>query len=302
MNTRICCAALALGLVATPALAGSSSAPSWRTVELPPVGREVVAEATGKSAAGNANIDDLLQPVSLSVSPGVNELVYVARDNLNRIVTPFSHPEVKGPEGMTVDVHDNVVYIAPGGKAPVSVYITEKGEETVAINLTLVPEEIPTREIRLMPKGGRMPIAAGSAVKAQQWEQSHPYIDTVRLVMRDIALERIPQGYNLRRTDSSDRVPVCQPPTGVQVSFADGQTMGGANLEVRIGTVTNRSGGAVELLETWCAQDLGVAAVSFWPHVVLAAGQTSEIYVALRRGGSERSSASIRPSLLGGSR
>ncbi len=79
----------------------------------------------------------------------MNEIVQVAQGHLNRIVTPFENPKVTSTSPATTEARDNVIYIGTSGTSPVTIFITEKGSEDLALSLTLIPKQIPPREIFL---------------------------------------------------------------------------------------------------------------------------------------------------------
>ena len=124
------------------------------------------------------------------VAPGVNTLVPISINQINRLVTPFEHPVVQKvkQEGVTVNVKDNALYVSTSDSNPASLYISEKGDESVAISVSLVPQKIAPVQATLMlsrklnntSTSGVMPAAynnyGGSEVKARRWEQKDNYI------------------------------------------------------------------------------------------------------------------------------
>tara|TARA_R110002051_G_scaffold299268_1_gene366395 strand:- start:4680 stop:5408 length:729 start_codon:yes stop_codon:yes gene_type:complete len=235
----------------------------------------------------------------LVMTPGVNELVPIAVNHLNRIVTPFAEPAINTTSNATVTIEDNVVYVATNEENPVTVFITQKGSQARALSLTLVPRRIPPRELFLELEGGASQAVMIGNPKAERWETSQPYIDTLRSVMRSLALGDIPQGYTLHDTNTQQRLPSCQQP-GFSFRFAGGQTMVGHRLSVSIGVATNVSGQPLEFKEQSCG-DWDVAAVAAWPRNVLAPNERTEVYVIRRSDGvAPQSSTNARPSLLGG--
>ncbi|MEZ5936102.1 MAG: hypothetical protein R3F54_30205 [Alphaproteobacteria bacterium] len=54
----------------------------------------------------------------------------------------------------SVETSANVIYVAPSGPALITMFLTETGDESVSISLTLQPRQIPPRELRLeLPVG-----------------------------------------------------------------------------------------------------------------------------------------------------
>lgn len=236
----------------------------------------------------------------LLVKPGVTEIVPIALGHLNRIVTPFDHPVAKTTSTAAIHREGNVLYVAPKSETPVGLYITEKGDESVAISVTFVPKKIPPRDITLTLKSDLAVVGRYSKDKATKWERAHPYEDMLRQTFRQIALGQLPQGYALRPAVPAARRSCLGPEAeraGVRFSFDRGQLLTGARIEVAVGVARNTGAKPVELKETWCAAE-DVAGVAFWPEVVLEPGQATEVYVAFQRQPPKPSTAE-RPSLLG---
>lgn len=228
---------------------------------------------------------------------GVNEIVPVAVHHLNRIVTPFVTPEVKTGANADVSIEDNVIYVATAESTPVTLFINEQGNQDVSLNLTLVPRKIPSREIFLHVEDGvATPNFRGSA-KANRWEKSQPYIETIRSLFRGLALGELPQGYRLGKFPNSKPAPGCAM-EGLDFTFRGGQQLMGHNLQVSVGVVSNTGERPLEIREAVCG-GWDVVAVAAWPTNWLEPGEKAEIYVAERMNRSTKA-VSKRPSLLGG--
>jgi len=241
------------------------------------------------------------QKNDIAVIPGVTEIVPVALGQLNRIVTPFERPELKTTSQAATRVDGSVIYLAPKTETPVGLYLTEKGDESLAISITLVPKRIPPREIRLSLAADAEGLGYHSREKARRWEEAYPYEETLRNLLRQIALGQLPPGYALRASVPPARRTCAREEeakrAGILFDFERAQMLVGAHLEVAVGVVHNTGERPVELKESWCAGD-AVAAVAFWPEVVLEPGQATEVYVAFQRLPPRPRSAQ-RPSLLG---
>ena len=227
--------------------------------------------------------------------PGVNQMIPIAMYHPNRIVTPFKHPQVisttltggtKENDCGEVCVRGNVVYVSTDKNYPVTAFITEKGNDGVALSLTMIPKRIPPREVELrVPDDIQEKIATGGAVtgsesQAEAWETSMPFVETVREAFHLIAKGEVPPGYTLRNIRSSDALPVCKQP-GLAVRFKGGQMLIGSKLNFYVGVIENIGRTPVEFREQHCG-NWNVAAVAAWPLKVLRPGQKSEVYVAVR--------------------
>ncbi len=243
--------------------------------------------------------EDTSRPIKIDMKPGVTEIVAVAIGHLNRLVTPFSEPNVVTTSDAMTKVSGNVVYVSTD--KPATLYITPKGDETVALGLALVPQRVPPREVILtLSDQGRGWKTSQSAAKAEAWEKDQPFLDAIRFVMRDTALGRVPPGYDARSLSREDRTPVCAAPSGVTITFTGGQLLRGAALEAVVGVVRNQTAQQADLDETWCATR-DVVAIAYWPQVSLPPGGAAEIYL-LRRAAGQTPPIIERPSLLGNGR
>lgn len=289
-------AVLALELPVVPLSAVQNSEPAPipapATTDTAKSDHQAIME-TPKLAAPTPRQDVVVSP--LKVMSGVNEIVEVALGHLNRIVTPFEAPEVYTASQAKTKVVGNVVYVGTDKAVPIGLYITNKGDDGAeAISLTLVPKRIPSRELRVQIQT----YSSGGDSRTRRWEESQPYVETIRNLLRTLALGDRPAGYELREKPTK-WAPLCRAPEELKeliFSFAQGQSALGHHFEVAIGTVKNGADHPVELDETWCAGD-GIAAVAFWPRNLIEPGQATEVYVVKRHEPAAR--APERRSLLG---
>lgn len=253
-----------------------------------------IPEPGGTHTAGDMALNS---SSTIVMRRGVNQIIPAAIYHLNRIVTPFIKPIVKTGTGAEVSVEDNVIYVTTADTAPVTLFIYEEGNQDIALNLTLVPRRIPAREVFLDLEDGVMALNGRGNAKAESWEKSQPYVETIRAVFRGLALGDLPQGYSLSKYPTSRATPNCSM-DGLNFSFKNGQLLSGHSLQVSVGIVQNTTSRPIEIREAVCG-GWEVAAVAAWPNNMLEPGQRSEIYVAERLQRTTKST-SKRPSLLGG--
>jgi len=259
-----------------------------------------------RSDASAGNGEAIHDEPMITVKQGNNYIVPIAIAHPNRIVTPFSNPEVISTSltGMKADgscseicIKDNVVYVATNKQVPVTMFVNERGNESASISLTLVPKKIPPREIALRFENQNQFLAKQTGSKeAEAWEQDQPYVETLKKLLRSIALNEIPSGYTVHPLgkDTAD-TPICRSEY-VKTTFTNGQLLKGHALNVYIGVVTNHTGSAVEINEQMCGS-WDVVAVAAFPNVVLEPGQKTEIYV-VKRVHHEEKIKNFRPSLV----
>jgi conjugal transfer pilus assembly protein TraK len=306
-----------LGLGALTATAPSQAADD-PGIALPPVPRAVLLAANDVPATirhvsaestddGSSERDDApgaalsLGPMTIRVAPGTTAIVEVAIDHLNRIVTPFASPQVRTVSSATTQVDGNAVYVATASEEPVSLFITEAGDTATAISLTLAPRHIPPREVRLVLTGGLVRTAAPPVSKPRMpiIPSDQPYVEYIVAAFRELAHNRVPAGYVLRKAGRGERAACRQP--GLSVTTA--QVLDGGRLWILAARARNQGKLPIELDERSCSAGSGtlVAAVAAWPRLSLAPGQETELYVAVRPREPDPESQD-RPSLLGGRR
>lgn len=271
-------------------------------ITLPPVKTRPAGAVDDASAAFASDNDKAEAGMRISVpskqtitlTPGVNQVVPISRGHLNRIVTPFASPVVHTTSAAEISTNGAVLYVASNKKTPSTLYITPGDEQDPVLSLTLLPRSIPPRDVRL-----RLADHTGNAyinrVRAGKWERARPYVQTIREVMRQLAFGNVPPGYGLRTWKTGDPAMTCAQPA---LSVKPGQVLEGAQLILLTGLITNTTDARVELREATCRHP-GVLAVAAWPQVSLAAGASAELYLVTRRPSPEQG-ARKRPSLITG--
>lgn len=292
--TQASLAAAQSGQLPVVALQGQSSGDSQRNDYGQPAQSSGPPPAPVTQNSGGADESIVLhEPVQkLQVQPGVNEIVKVATDHLNRIETPFANPEVMTvSSNASTQIKSNVVYVAPTGSQAVTMFINEKGDESASISLTLVPRRIPPRAFQVTFLSGQ---TYSDHSEAERWETSSPYQDSITKLLRKIAQKKIPPGYSMGNSSNID-APFCRQ-EGLVFDFK--QKIMGRNFWVAIGTMTNRSGHRVEFNEDSCMYEQRVAAVAAWPAIILDPGEVVEIYTVIRHVADTDEAAPERPSLI----
>jgi conjugal transfer pilus assembly protein TraK len=262
-------------------------------VELPPVDASVLNPPPQQAATSVA-------PQTLQVKPGINELMPIAVGHLNRLVTPFDNPVVTTTSQATTSTKGKIVYVATADETPVTLYITPGDNQDIALSLTLIPKRIPAREIHLS-------LDQETYKRLTQWQrqtkdssdkppnQEQDYITTLKQLFRDLGLQKTPAGFSLRDPSQTEQIQCHQD----RVRIRTGQLLEGPELLIFVGVAYNTGVIPIEFDERACdsTQD-EVLAVAAWPKVVLGPGESTELYVAVRR--KDESAITVRPSLLNG--
>ncbi|WP_239746870.1 type-F conjugative transfer system secretin TraK [Pseudomonas sp. DP-17] len=243
------------------------------------------------------------------VTNGTNTLIPISLGQINRIVTPFEDPKVQTVSDATIETSGNVIYVTTTvPERPVTMYVTPADDESVAISLTLFPQDIPPIQANLIFSkslpGAAQPQGAGGIAaasvrsysgQAKKWERSMPYMETLRELLRQLALGNLPRGYSMGAPANGGRVPACAQPN-LNFDFSHAQLLEGHDFRVFVATVENISARTVEFDYADCTHP-NRAAVSVWPNEVLEPGQKSEVYVVTRVP-VDVPDTSVRPSLL----
>lgn len=248
--------------------------------------REVANAAAGQPAPAVAD------RATLFLTPGENRIIPIAKRHLNRIITPFAHPTVRTVSTAKISTEDSVLYVASTDEAPITLYVSPRDRQDMALSLTLLPQAIPPREVHLQIEGAVGEVYF-SPPRAGDWERSRPYVDTIKAALRELALGKVPPGYGMQQWAPGDPKVTCLQP-GLRVEPA--QTLPGASLILVVASAKNVSAQRLEIQEATC-RDEGVLAVAAWPRASLAPGERTELYVVVRRP-SQADEARARPSLL----
>ena len=296
MMMRMTAAAVAALMAGTQGLLAEEEPATDQKIALPAVSAD--ADPRRRTSGSTSPILDTLQ--TITVQPGVNELIQVAIGHPNRIVTPFKAPRVVTSAAAVVETSEHVIYVVPAHASPVTMFVTETGDEGNAISLTLLPREIPPRELRLqLPPGVSLPKAAARSRKNQR-RDDRSYVALAGKAFDNLAKGQLPEAFAFSE-EAPHPHPLCAAENGFEVAFGKGQYLLGDNQEIYIGVVRNGGSTTAVFQEPWC-YSTGVIAVALWPRASLQPGEAAEIYLARALAGPEEtSSAGARPSLIGAS-
>lgn len=240
------------------------------------------------------------------ISSGTNTLIPISRNQINRLVTPFENPHIQTVSSAEISTSGNVIYVTTQDEQPVTMFVTPEDDESVAISLTLLPQGIPPIQANLIfaqsvpgvaPGGAAMPALGGMAYSgtAKKWERSQPYMDTLRSLMRELAMGGLPRGYSFGALNSGDSIPACAQPA-ISYNFSKSQLIQGHDFRIYVAVAENVSARTVEFDHGACSHPHR-AAVSSWPHDILEPGQKTEVFVVTRVP-TAAAQSSVRPSLL----
>lgn len=312
MRTRlsVLCASALLLILTSPLLVAQNATEGLPPVEsvggvsLPAVPGTVAAAAVEAGANARQGLEESTESpanlaadtnITLEVVPGTTELVRIARNYLNRIITPFEDPKLLTVNPVEVRKEGASIYLTTASEKPVGVHILPNDpEDTRSISLTLIPARIPPKTIQLKWSEHAKAVAAPvSSARAKRWEQSSSYEEKLLELVEVVARGEVPEGYSL--APAQEAVPCALP----GVTFFAGQRLTGSRFSVFVLRATNAGRSTIEILSHAGCNAPGVALVAPWPQAYLDPGASTEVYVAVVNDAFEpMPRGQLRPSLL----
>jgi conjugal transfer pilus assembly protein TraK len=229
------------------------------------------------------------------VSQGVTEIIKIARNFPNRFITPFASAEViTTDDNLTHDGVGGSVVVATSGDKPIGIFLQDRDTDR-SIGIVLIPEDIPQRELRLvLDDSWATPIMrAGADASPAMASGQSDYVESVKAIFRQMAKGDIPDGHALAPI-TPELVPNCQIPG---LSIRPGQMLEGTITRIVVYVASNQTSSTLPVQESGCFRS-GVLAVSAYPRPVLDPGQSTEVYVLMRKDLEQRVTSHRRPVLV----
>jgi conjugal transfer pilus assembly protein TraK len=235
--------------------------------------------------------------VTIHSKQGITETVEVARNKLNRIVTPYANPKVLTVDNVETKIDGSAVYVATDMESPVSLFISDV-ETGQATSLQLLPVNLATPiEIRIesdRQPDNNNPASLGLSPEPEKpFRQESDYLSDIKSMMQTLAKQQVPSGFSLDEKASESGVSgLCH---NANLAFSYGQTFVGQDMHIVVLVAENKSFAPKVFEEAFCASE-SVMAVSSWPKIRLNPGDKTEIFVLIRNG--QERDVEYRPSLL----
>jgi len=239
-------------------------------------------------------------PAEVAMEPGKNASWVIAKDHINRIVTPFAKPSLRTTSTASTSIEGSIVYIAAPTTDPISLFIFDESEPEQAISLTLTPQDnhapVSTR-VNLVgwEKERARSRRPADPEQALARERQHPYLETLAELLRDVAKGQVPDGYGYEALSGEPQpgAPVCDMP-GIHVQHL--QRMTGADFQIWVARAVNTGHYSVAIQEERCTGN-ELRAAAAWPLSTLNVGESTELYLLVAT--PDDSEPSIpRPSLV----
>lgn len=245
----------------------------------------------------------ILPPIVASI-PGRTEIMPMAMGHLNRIETPFTDPMVRSSaaaDALSVQFDKNFVYVSV--TQPVTLFIHDKGYPDPAIVVSLVPQRIAPRQVRITLPSTAMkevkshaatiqannapakPKKAAAAPRANtkgvtRAPEPKQATNTVAHLVQTYSRGQIPRGFMNISLEGFQAGAFCSH-AGVKFSFRQGAGIASNEyILVRGMAEANKS---IELNELWCAKHPQTLAVAFAPRTKIGPEHPADFYVLIRR-------------------
>ncbi len=212
------------------------------------------------------NISGVFAMETMKLSQGETQFADLSGRDLNVILFPDPVKVMTQSELLDIKIEGQRVFISfkTGTElildAPQQIYFLTKDG---TYSMVVIPKGIPGKTIMVQTEGN---VTENNALK---WEQEHPYIETVKELVKAMYLDKLPSGYS-----------VTDPGGGVDVSAWEGliQVMSrkyvGASLSGEVYTLHNKSANVARIKEQEF-YERGVVAVSIDSHELQPDEQTN---------------------------
>lgn len=125
----------------------------------------------------------------VDMAHGEAQFVKISRKDLNRIVTPHEDPKVfTASQAVDVKIEGKNIFVRTQDSFTTAELFIISSDRTYS--LILVPTEIPAQTIVI-----RDPAA--NAKEADTWEKSHDYVNTIKSLIKGMASDTVPEGYEI---------------------------------------------------------------------------------------------------------
>lgn len=239
-------------------------------------------------------------PTSVELESGRNYDYGIAVGHINRIVTPFAKPSLRTTSTASTSIEGSIVYVATQTEDPIGLFIFDESQPENAISLTLVPQSMPSVSTTVSLKGwsgqSSGPRRASNPSQAIAFEGQHPYLQTLTVMLKELAQGSVPEGYGFEalRPDVAAAAPLCDMP-GIHVQPM--QLIVGSSFMAYVAKATNHGFVNADIREDLCRGG-NLRAVAAWPYSQLTPGQSTELYLVVGVQ-PERTHGQARPSVLG---
>lgn len=243
-------------------------------------------------------------PSVMTVNSNINARFGIALYHANRILTPFKNPEIQTSSTAGISVEQGIVYVTTDRADPISMFIYDRADPTMALSLTLIPQEMGPVSTKVNLAGYEAPAPGAQYARssdgelANSFETEDAYVNTLKTLFKGLALGKVPAGYGLDVIRGGHPLmPTCNLPG---VRFEPVQVLTGHAVIALVARATNYGYQPIEFAEGACRSSR-LLATAAWPTSTIGAGQSVEVYIAVRAP-DEGDAMPDRPSVIAGGR
>lgn len=228
-------------------------------IPMDPVLRDVNLPALKKD-------DPTTRPWVLHTRNGVNEIVKLSGNMINRIATPFRRPLLIDPTDSVSKIIGGDVYYTPSGNKPIGLFVVDSENTAQTISLTVIPTaNIPGQNliVKLEDLRAAGDLAPHAGPVGKMPDAPNDYTNYVRNLMTQAVRGTIP-GFTIVPLDG-----------GVarmgEIEIIPDLVFAGTVVDIYRYKLVNRGMQTMDLSEPAFYRE-GVKAVSFFPRLALEAG------------------------------
>jgi len=243
-------------------------------------------------------------PPVVAVFPGRAEILPMATAHLNRIETPFSDPMVRTSaqaDALNVEFDQNYIYVSV--TQPVTLFIHQRGYPDPAVVVSLVPQRISPRQVKLaippsmtaqVKKNQAVATAAASGTDAaagpktnsagiRRASPSGAATGSLAHLIQTFAKGRVPKGFKSVSVSAWSTKSFCRTTGGARFTFEQGAAVASNDYVIVRGMVT--ASRKISLDERVCALNPETLAVAFSPRTEVGPDHPTDFFVLMRRPG-----------------
>ena len=230
----------------------------------------------------------------LNLRPGANVKVPVALGLMNRFETSFTSVSVKtNDESAVLEVDRGIFYATLNSRSPVNVIVMEEGVPETAVNVTLIPVDVPPAMVTMkvamnsrqlqdaftfQQKRKQDEITEQALEEEDQIKRSDRHTERLKEILTTTALGQIPAGFVMSDDDIKSLPGPYQHPCDTSMSNVLGQRLIGAREVIDVVLLYNQSTIVQSFKEESCrGQD--TLAVAIMDASIMNPGAKTEVYI-----------------------
>lgn len=226
--------------------------------------------------------------------PGGNIMLPVAIGLMNTVNTSFKHVSVKSSDPNAIlETDGSTLYVTVNARVPVGLLIMEEGVPSTAVNITVVPTDVPAAMIAV-----NVPISDDQIQQAEDYQKlvkdeeivekanseekeikrSDRHTERLKEILKTTALGSIPAGFTLSDDEMKKMISAYRHPCVFGIANETKQRLVGARELIDVVLVQNDSNKPYTIKEEYCSSQDTVA-VGVLDKAQLNPGEQIEMYI-----------------------